>query len=83
MKYGKGFPAQNRASASLFASDSLIGGFLTFASQTLQTVLHYCYSYGFTELGEYFISKGADDSVRNADGLTCYEGLDIEDVNAI
>ena len=43
----------------------------------------YCYSYGFTELGEYFISKGADDSVRNADGLTCYEGLDMDDVNNI
>lgn len=40
-----------------------------------QTALHYAYSYGFESLGEYLISKGADDSITNADGLTCYEGL--------
>ena len=32
-------------------------------------------SYDFDDLGEYLIKKGADDSVKNADGLTCYEGL--------
>jgi hypothetical protein len=48
-----------------------------------QTVLHYAYGYGFQELFEYFISKGADDSMKNADGLTCYEGLDMKDVSAI
>lgn len=26
-------------------------------------------------LGEYLKSKGADDSLLNAEGLTCYEGL--------
>ena len=31
--------------------------------------------YGFESFGEYLISKGADDSIVNADGLTCYEGL--------
>ncbi|CAB1102998.1 unnamed protein product [Ectocarpus sp. CCAP 1310/34] len=40
-----------------------------------QTPLHYAYSYGFESFGEYLISKGADDSILNADGLTCYEGL--------
>ena len=40
-----------------------------------QTPLHYAYSYGFESFGEYLISKGADDSIVNADGLTCYEGL--------
>lgn len=48
-----------------------------------QTVLHYASGYGFTELFEYFMTKGADDSIKNADGLTCYEGLAKEDVDAI
>ena len=39
------------------------------------TALHYCFAYSFDDLGEYLIKKGADDSVKNADGLTCYEGL--------
>merc|ERR1712070_273417 len=45
-----------------------------------QGVLHYACSYGFNDLADYFISKGADDSLRNADGLTCYEGLSFDDV---
>jgi ankyrin repeat protein len=32
-----------------------------------QTVLHYCFSYGFDELGEYFISKG----IVYSDMLSC------------
>lgn len=48
-----------------------------------QTVLHYCQSYGFTELFDYFMSKGADDNLKNADNLTCYEGLSADDVAAI
>jgi hypothetical protein len=48
-----------------------------------QTVLHYAFSYGFDDVAEYLQSKGADDSVRNADGLTCYEGLSIDDVAGI
>jgi hypothetical protein len=39
------------------------------------TALHYCFAYSFSDLGEYLIKKGADDSIKNADGLTCYEGL--------
>lgn len=50
---------------------------------TGQTVLHYSHSYGFMELFQYLMSKGADDSLRNADGLTCYEGLDMNDVQQI
>jgi len=42
------------------------------------TVLHYAFYYNYEELGEYLISKGADDTIVNADGLTCYEGLDKE-----
>lgn len=35
------------------------------------------------ELGEYLKSKGADDSLLNSEGLTCYEGLSAEGINAI
>ena len=35
------------------------------------------------ELAEYLISKGADDSILNADGLTCYEGLSMGVVEGI
>lgn len=40
-----------------------------------QTALHFAYSYGYSDVGDYLVSKGADDSIRNKDGLTCYEGL--------
>ena len=45
--------------------------------------LHYCFAYSFESLGDYFIKKGADDSVANAEGLTCYEGLSQDSVNNI
>ena len=48
-----------------------------------QSVLHYCFAYGFEDLAQYFMDKGADDSLVNADGLTCYEGLNLEDVENI
>ena len=48
-----------------------------------ETVLHYVYAYGFEELGEYLKSKGADDTLTNIDGLTCYEGLHVEDVESL
>lgn len=50
---------------------------------TGQSVLHYCIAYGFEDLADYFIQKGADDTMTNADGLTCYEGLNLDDVNNI
>ena len=37
------------------------------------TALHFCFKYQYKELGEYLISKGADDSILNADGLLCRE----------
>ncbi|KAL7528461.1 hypothetical protein ACHAXR_002457 [Thalassiosira sp. AJA248-18] len=40
--------------------------------------LHFAFGYGFDDLGEYLISKGADDSLTNSNDLTCYEGLDID-----
>jgi len=48
-----------------------------------QTVLHYCLAYEFEALAGYFLQKGADDSLLNADGLTCYEGLSLEDIENI
>ena len=47
------------------------------------TPLHFCFAYGFEDLGEYLMDKGGDDSVVNADGLTCYEGLNMESVEQI
>lgn len=44
------------------------------------TPLHYAFEYGFEELGNYLISKGADPTIQNAQGLTCYEGLHMEDL---
>ena len=41
-----------------------------------QTALHFAFGYGYTDVGDYLVSKGADDSIRNKDGLTCYEGLE-------
>jgi ankyrin repeat protein len=32
-------------------------------------VLHFSFSYGFSDLGKYFISKGADDSILNKSGV--------------
>jgi hypothetical protein len=48
-----------------------------------QTVLHYAFAYGFEELARYLMDKGADDSLKNGSGLTCYEGLTAEDVENI
>ena len=39
------------------------------------SVLHFCFAFGFRELGEYLVAKGADPNVLNRAGRTCYEGL--------
>jgi ankyrin repeat protein len=36
------------------------------------TSLHFCYSFGYQDLGQYLISKGANDGIL-ANGVTCYE----------
>ncbi|KAJ0402332.1 hypothetical protein ATCC90586_006528 [Pythium insidiosum] len=48
-----------------------------------QSVLHYCHEYGFHDLMEYLVEKGARDDLLNADGLTCYEGLTKEAVDSL
>jgi ankyrin repeat protein len=46
------------------------------------TALHYLMTYNHSPaLAEYMIQRGADDSLLNYDGLTCYEGLSKEDVD--
>ena len=37
------------------------------------TGLHFCFMYAYYGLGEYLISKGANDMIRNELGQTCYE----------
>jgi hypothetical protein len=51
------------------------GANLNLQNLTGQTALHFAYGYGYAEVGDYLLSKGADDSIRNKDNLTCYEGL--------
>lgn len=47
------------------------------------TGLHYLYEYKHTELAEYVKSKGATDTIQNASGLTCYEGLSTEQLDQL
>jgi hypothetical protein len=40
------------------------------------TALHFCYAYGYGDsLAAYLIDKGADDTIRNADGFLPHEGI--------
>ena len=45
-----------------------------------QTALHYCYAFGYRELGDYILSKGARDDITNEFGMTCYDGLEPSEV---
>jgi len=40
------------------------------------TPLHFCFAYGYQGLGEYLLSLGASDRIANIHGLSCYEGLE-------
>ena len=40
-----------------------------------QTPLHFAFSAAHTALAQWLISKGADDALLNAEGLTPYEGI--------
>ena len=57
------------------------GANLNLQNLTGQTALHFAYGYGYAEVGDYLLSKGADDSIRNKDNLTCYEGLSARDLD--
>ena len=47
------------------------------------TCLHFAFEYNHADLGNYLIEKGADPGLVNAQGLTCYEGLNSDAVDAI
>jgi len=40
------------------------------------TALHFCMAYGFRKMGETLLKAGADPTIRNRAGMTCYEGID-------
>ncbi len=45
------------------------------------SVLHFCFQHGRKKLAEYLISKNADDTLTNSQGITCYEaGLTEDDL---
>lgn len=39
------------------------------------TGLHFLYQFGYAEIAEYFISKGADPDVVNEKGFSCRQGI--------
>ena len=51
------------------------GGDINAQNGAGQTALHFCFAYGYVDLAEYLIGKGADDRLRNAAGLLPHEGL--------
>ena len=51
------------------------GAYLDVQNLNGQTALHFAFGYGYTDVGEYLVGKGANDSILNKDNLTCYEGL--------
>ena len=38
---------------------------------------------GFNEWGDYMVSKGADETIKNADGLSCFEGVDKRELSLL
>ena len=40
--------------------------------------LHFAFAFGYTELGHYLISLGANSALRNSSGLTPFEGVSRE-----
>lgn len=84
--HGQGVPAMGRRHQPAernthrrhpLALDDDVG--LVVSQKQGQTPLHYCLAYKYDDLASYLISKGADDTVVNNFGLTCYEGLKPED----
>ena len=57
------------------------GADLKCANKKGNTPLHFCFAYNFEDLGRFLISQGADEFAVNSDGLTCYEGLSLENIN--
>ena len=51
------------------------GAYINAQNHAGNTVLHYLHEYAHFDLADYMRRKGADDSYLNAEGLTCYEGV--------
>ena len=59
------------------------GAYINAQNQSGNTGLHYLYEYKKNDLAEYLLQKGADDSYLNAEGLTCYEGVSGNNIDAL
>ncbi|TNV75415.1 hypothetical protein FGO68_gene15835 [Halteria grandinella] len=51
------------------------GGHINMSNTSGNTALHYCSEYGYVELGEYLISKGASVEIMNIRGYKPLEGI--------
>jgi len=52
------------------------GGTINHVNAHGNTALHYALAYDTSgEIAEFLIEKGADDTIENKEGLTCYDGL--------
>jgi len=49
------------------------GSHMNLQNKKGRTPLHHCILYGFQELAQYLVSKGANDALADMDGYTCYE----------
>ncbi len=50
------------------------GAYINAVNNSGNTALHFCFRYGFGDsLGQYLIRKGADTTIRNVEGKTCFE----------
>jgi ankyrin repeat protein len=49
--------------------------FLFLSQHRGNTALHFASAYGYSSLAKWLIEKGADDSIMNFSGLTCYDGV--------
>ena len=59
------------------------GAYINAQNHAGNTGLHYLYEYGHVGLAEYLVQKGADDTYLNADGLTCFEGVSRNNLDAL
>jgi alpha-tubulin suppressor-like RCC1 family protein len=59
------------------------GADLSSSNSKGNTALHFCFAYGHTDIGKDLIDNGADEYMVNNDGLTCYEGLTLSDIDKL
>ena len=56
------------------------GSYINAQNHSGNTILHYLHEYGHDDLAKYMMRKGADDSYLNAQGMTCYEGVNVSNI---